>query len=107
MKDFFFFPRTENYVDLDSKFEASIINSTVYLISMAMQLSTFAVNYKVSSHGLSFRIFANCHDSPLQGQGQGGSRGTPPSPLSIETFREDDRKLELFDGDATSTVKAN
>ncbi|CAB4026825.1 Hypothetical predicted protein, partial [Paramuricea clavata] len=38
--------RTENYVDLDSKFEASIINSTVYLISMAMQLSTFAVNYK-------------------------------------------------------------
>ena len=45
----FFFSRTDNYVDLDSKFEANIINSTVYLISMAMQLSTFAVNYKVGA----------------------------------------------------------
>ena len=39
-----------------------------------------------------------------------GGRGVvegPPSSLSIETFREDDRKHELFDGDATSTVKAN
>ena len=41
------FSRTDNYVDLDSKFEANIVNSTVYLISIAMQLSTFAVNYKV------------------------------------------------------------
>ncbi len=50
------FSRTDNYVDLDSKFEASIINSTVYLISMAMQLSTFAVNYKVRSR-IAFSIY--------------------------------------------------
>ena len=34
------------FVDLDAKFEPSILNSTVYIISIALQVSTFAVNYK-------------------------------------------------------------
>lgn len=34
------------FVDLDAKFEPSVLNSTVYIISIALQVSTFAVNYK-------------------------------------------------------------
>ena len=34
-------------VDLEKDFEKNELNSVVYLISMAMQISNFAVNYKV------------------------------------------------------------
>ncbi|XP_054157015.1 endoplasmic reticulum transmembrane helix translocase-like [Oppia nitens] len=36
----------EKFADLDAEFKASIINSTVYIISISLQVSTFAVNYK-------------------------------------------------------------
>ncbi|ORZ16338.1 cation-transporting ATPase [Absidia repens] len=38
-------------VDLEGEFEASLLNSGVYLIQLAMQVSTFAINYQ----GLPFR----------------------------------------------------
>ena len=37
----------EGMVDLEAKFEPNILNTTVYIISMSLQVSTFAVNYKV------------------------------------------------------------
>jgi hypothetical protein len=32
----------------EEQFHASLLNSTVYIISMALQISTFAINYRVS-----------------------------------------------------------
>ncbi len=39
------------FPDLEAEFKPSLINTTMYVIAMAMQVSTFAVNYKVSSRG--------------------------------------------------------
>ena len=39
-------PRDTPFADLDKEFEPNILNSTVYIISMALQVSTIAVNYR-------------------------------------------------------------
>lgn len=34
-------------IDLEAKFTPNMLNTTVYIISMALQVCTFAVNYRV------------------------------------------------------------
>lgn len=41
-------PPKPEFADLEAEFKPSLLNSTVYVISVALQISTFAVNYKVS-----------------------------------------------------------
>lgn len=43
-----FFSSGDKDVDLEKEFEQNELNSAVYLISIAMQISNFAVNYKAS-----------------------------------------------------------
>lgn len=39
-------PRESPFPDLEKEFEPNLLNSTVYIISMALQVSTIAVNYR-------------------------------------------------------------
>jgi len=55
-------PHDDKAANLDSAFKPSLLNSTVYIISIGLQISTFAVNYKVSLNhilkiGHSFHLF--------------------------------------------------
>ena len=52
-------------VDLEAEFEQNELNSAVYLISMAMQISNFAVNYK----------YVHDLQDERRERGGGGSRG--------------------------------
>lgn len=39
-------PRSEEFVDVEEKFKPNLMNTVVYVMSMSMQVVTFAVNYK-------------------------------------------------------------
>ncbi|TRY63708.1 hypothetical protein TCAL_03617 [Tigriopus californicus] len=39
-------PKKEEFPDLEKDFEPTLLNSTVYMISMTLQLATFAINYR-------------------------------------------------------------
>lgn len=40
-------PKDETFPNLEAEFKPSLLNSTVYVISVGLQVFTFAVNYKV------------------------------------------------------------
>ena len=52
----YLFCREGKHVDLEEEFKPSLLNTTVYIMSMALQISTFAVNYRVKSIKNSFII---------------------------------------------------
>jgi cation-transporting ATPase 13A1 len=38
--------RREGPIDLDAKFEPSLLNTAIYLLGLSQQVSTFAINYQ-------------------------------------------------------------
>ena len=59
--------REEEFVNLEKEFEQNVLNSTVYLISMTMQISNVAVNYRVSINWNSVNVILLLIGSPIHG----------------------------------------
>ena len=53
-------------IDLDAEFKPNLLNTGIYLVSLVMQISTFAINYQVILRGEDFYpFFSSFHDEIL------------------------------------------
>src|SRR5947207_1721808 len=57
-------------IDLEATFKPNLLNSAVYVMSMALQVSTFAVNYRVYLVGIPTLLPASNRSTPFKMQGR-------------------------------------
>jgi len=54
-------------VDLERKFEANLLNSGIYLVSLSMHVSTFMVNYQVPTASMRREQPSLCQLNAIRG----------------------------------------
>jgi cation-transporting ATPase 13A1 len=49
-------PKSDEFADLEAEFTPNLVNSCVYIMSVTLQIATFAVNYQVRNFTIKFQF---------------------------------------------------